>query len=307
MLPAHHVWRSPCTLGYFLIASLAAACWLQFTASAQAFDCDKVALPSNIVICSDPELMGLADERQEAFNEARARLGEDRFPQLWEDQKAWVRSYAAACGVPPDRPAPIPVPASVKACFKQAAVARIAYLRAPWFVPNGTPQVTPPPPVGSFAQIPPAKVAPEATDRVSLVEANGVYTVPVLINGILPLQFVLDSGAADVSLPADVFLTLMRTGTITKDDYIGSGKYQLADGSTVQSDKFFIRELKVGNHFLSHVAASIEDVRSPLLLGQSFLKRFAVIEIDNTDMSLCSALNAPILQGVLHRRLPGQS
>ena len=37
---------------------------------------------------------------------------------------------------------------------------------------------------------------------ISLVEANGVYKVPVVINGVLPLQFVLDSGAADVSLPA---------------------------------------------------------------------------------------------------------
>ncbi len=118
-------------------------------------------------------------------------------------------------------------------------------------------------------------------DKISLVEANGVYRVPVLINGVLPLQFVLDSGAADVSLPADVFLTLRRTGTISDDDYIGRGNYRLADGSTVQSDKFFIRELKVGDRILKHIAASIDNVQSPLLLGQSFLMRFASVEIDN--------------------------
>jgi hypothetical protein len=39
-------------------------------------------------------------------------------------------SYATACGVPPDRPPPFPVSASVKACFKRAAVARTAYIRA---------------------------------------------------------------------------------------------------------------------------------------------------------------------------------
>jgi S1-C subfamily serine protease/uncharacterized protein len=100
------------------------------TGTAAGFECAGVALPSSIVICSDPELMRLADERQEAINEARGRIGEDRFPQLWEDQKAWVRSYSTACGVPPDRPPPSPVPASVKACFKQAAIGRIAYLRA---------------------------------------------------------------------------------------------------------------------------------------------------------------------------------
>jgi predicted aspartyl protease len=253
-------------------------------AVAAAFDCAGVTLPSSSVICSDPELMQLADERQEAFNEARARVGEDRFPQLWEDQKAWVRSYASACGVPADSPAPIPVPTSVVACFKQAALARIAYLRGYGINSNVATAGSKPSETWSPVDYDPfAKPAAEPTDHVSLVEKDGIYTVPVLINGILPLQFVLDSGAADVSLPADVFLTLLRTGTITGNDYIGSGQYRLADGSTVQSDKFYIHELRVGNHFLQHIVASIEDVKSPLLLGQSFLKRFASVQIDNTQ------------------------
>ena len=95
-----------------------------------AFECAGVTLPSTIVICSDPELMRLADERQAAMNEARARIGEDRWPELWENKKAWVRSYATTCGIPPDRPPQIPVPVSVKECFKQAAEARIAFIRA---------------------------------------------------------------------------------------------------------------------------------------------------------------------------------
>src|ERR1700730_18869438 len=98
--------------------------------TAAAFDCANATLPSSLVICNDPELIRLADERQEAINEARGRIGEDRWPALWDDQKAWVRSYAAACGVPPDRLLPLSVSASTKACFKRAALARIAYIRA---------------------------------------------------------------------------------------------------------------------------------------------------------------------------------
>src|SRR5271169_103836 len=96
--------------------------------AAVAFECVGVTLPSSLVICSDPELMQLADARQEAINEARGRIGEDRWPALWEDQKAWVRSYATACGVSPDRLPPFPVSASIRACFNRAAVARIGYL-----------------------------------------------------------------------------------------------------------------------------------------------------------------------------------
>ncbi len=138
-------------------------------------------------------------------------------------------------------------------------------------------------------------------DEIILVEANGVDTVPVLINGVLPLQFVVDSGAADVSIPQDVFSVLKRTGTITGDDYIGTGTYQLADGSVVQSDRFYIRELKVGPHLLKHVSASIGDKAGPLLLGQSFLKRFDSVQVDNTrhvlllgsEASASAALSPP--------------
>jgi S1-C subfamily serine protease/uncharacterized protein len=111
--------------------------------SAAAFECVGVRLPSTIVICSDAELMRLADERQEAINEARGRIGEEAWPLLWEDQKDWVRSYATACGVLPDRPPPIPVPPAIKACFKSAAQARIAYIRAYGLAAAGTPAMVP--------------------------------------------------------------------------------------------------------------------------------------------------------------------
>jgi|SRR6516165_11261920 len=76
---------------------------LLYSGTAAAFECAGMTLPSTLVICSDPELMRLADERQEAINEARGRIGEEAWPALWENQKAWVRSYATACGVKSQR------------------------------------------------------------------------------------------------------------------------------------------------------------------------------------------------------------
>src|SRR5271163_1175327 len=107
--------------------------------AAAAFDCVGVTFPSTVVICSDPELVLLTDERQAAINEARARIGEQAWPALWDDQTRWVRSYASACGVPPDQAPPNPVPASVKECFRQAGEARIAFLRAYGVAAGGAP------------------------------------------------------------------------------------------------------------------------------------------------------------------------
>jgi hypothetical protein len=78
-----------------------------------------------------------------------------------------------------------------------------------------------------------------------------------------------------------VFLTLLRTGTIGKDDFVGNAQYRLADGSTVESDRFLLHELKVGGYVLSNVLASIADVKSTPLLGQSFLSRFSSWALDN--------------------------
>src|SRR5580704_1083472 len=39
-----------------------------------ALECDKVQLPSSLVICSDPDLLAIADERGQVYQELWARL-----------------------------------------------------------------------------------------------------------------------------------------------------------------------------------------------------------------------------------------
>ena len=116
---------------------------------------------------------------------------------------------------------------------------------------------------------------------VPLATEGGTLVVPVLINDALTLKFVLDSGAADVSIPADVAMTLVRTGTLTSADFLGERTYVLADGTKVPSQVFQIRSLKVGGAELKNVRASISSAKGSLLLGQSFLSRFSTWSIDN--------------------------
>jgi predicted aspartyl protease len=115
---------------------------------------------------------------------------------------------------------------------------------------------------------------------------GGTYVVPVQINDAITLDFVVDSGAADVSIPADVVMTLMRTKTIKQSDFLGEKTYVLADGSKVPSQTFRIRSLKVGNKVLENVNGSITPVQGSLLLGQSFLSRFKSWSVDNATHAL---------------------
>jgi predicted aspartyl protease len=133
------------------------------------------------------------------------------------------------------------------------------------------------------------EIAPQSTPPtgapgetvVKLVGEGGTFRVPVTINGQLTLKFTVDSGAADVSLPKDVVMTLVRAGTINDADFLGKETYRLADGSTVPSQRFVIRALKVGEKTLENVIGNIAPVSGGLLLGQSFLSRFQSWAMDN--------------------------
>ena len=118
--------------------------------------------------------------------------------------------------------------------------------------------------------------------EIQLTEGNGTFLVPVQINGRLVLDFTIDSGAADVQIPGDVLLTLTRTGTVSKGDFLGTQTYMLADGSSVPSPRFMLHTLEIGGHAIHDVAASVGSVDSPPLLGQSFLSKLGSWTIDNT-------------------------
>ena len=140
--------------------------------------------------------------------------------------------------------------------------------RAPTTGPNAAP-ATPPQRSTSGSSIP-------------MKKDGGIYVVPVLINNAITLDFMVDSGASDVSIPEDVVTTLIRAGTIRDTDFIGQETYKLADGSKVKSETFRIRSLKVGDRVLENVTGSVAGRKGTLLLGQSFLGRFKSWSIDNT-------------------------
>ena len=119
------------------------------------------------------------------------------------------------------------------------------------------------------------------TESIPLIREHGILMVPVVINDKITLNFTIDSGASDVSIPADVFSTLTRTGTISKKDLLGTQDYELADGSQQSARRFRIRSLRIGNLELQDVTASVAPSAGSLLLGQSFLERFKYWSIDN--------------------------
>ena len=453
-----------------IVVVTAASVLLLEIAPAHAFECDKVTLPSSLVICADPELQAIADERQQVYGALWARLDPDQQKALRADQNRWVRDYATACGASPDLPPPLPPTPSMIECFKRAGLAWTVFLRGYSTGPTSAATASPGPgptagardrigpsfkcapgqdalaqiicsdsdlseldllfvqsyqairnqldeegqqalrveandfhnsilqdcgiprtalvaqpdrflecvkprylkqraswlsrvvgpaaeeanrPIGEHLALqqklqnlgflpttaevdgvygpatraaisawqvaqgkpptgflsnadadtlgrqeaPTAQPSPGATaagHSVRLERQGSVYVVPVLINRAITLKFILDSGASDVLIPADVFRTLVRTGTVSESDLIGSKTYSLADGSKLQGTQFIIRELMVGSEITRNVVASVGPATGDLLLGLSFLSRFGSVTLDNDQHVLILSGNPDV-------------
>ena len=107
------------------------------------------------------------------------------------------------------------------------------------------------------------------------------FLISALINGAVTLDFVIDSGATDVSIPPDVVQTLENNGSLRKGDFLGAQLYTLADGSTISLERFTIHTIKIGDTEIENVTANVAKPSGPLLLGQSFLTHFKSWSIDN--------------------------
>jgi predicted aspartyl protease len=111
------------------------------------------------------------------------------------------------------------------------------------------------------------------SETIKLEQEGGVYKLPVRINDAVTLPFIVDSGAAEVSIPADVFLVLLRGKTVSKADDLGSSKFTQADGTSVSSERFLLHKMGLGDHVVTDVVANVIPVAGEPLLGQSFLGR----------------------------------
>ena len=84
-----------------------------------------------------------------------------------------------------------------------------------------------------------------------------------------------------LSVPEDVFKTLIRTRTVTESNLLTPETYVLADGSKQLRQRFVLHELRVGGHTVNDVTASVAPDKADPLLGQSFLSKLPGWTVDN--------------------------
>lgn len=124
------------------------------------------------------------------------------------------------------------------------------------------------------------------TAEVPFTKEGGVTKVKCTING-LPLHFVFDTGAADVTMSMVEANFMLKNDYIKPADVLGSAHYIDANGDITEGTVINLRNVNFGGLELDNVRASVvRNQKAPLLLGQSVLGRLGKIEIDNPGMKL---------------------
>ena len=126
-----------------------------------------------------------------------------------------------------------------------------------------------------------ATATKHGVSEIAFTRTGGVTQVPCTING-LPLHFVFDTGASDVTLSSVEALFMFKNGYLKPTDVIGRRAYLTASGDVVEGTSVRLRSVTFGGLTLDNVRASITHSQdAPLLLGQSVLSRLGKVEIDN--------------------------
>ena len=126
----------------------------------------------------------------------------------------------------------------------------------------------------------------EEVSEVPFTKNGGVYKVKCEIND-LPLHFVFDTGASDVSISNVEATFMLKNNYLKPSDIIGKQNYMNANGEIIEGTVINLRKVGFAGMSLTNVRASVvKNQVAPLLLGQSVLARLGKIEIDNDKKML---------------------
>lgn len=125
-----------------------------------------------------------------------------------------------------------------------------------------------------------------AQTKISMTKEGGIYTVPCKVNG-LPLKFIFDTGASDVSISLTEALFMLKNGYLKKEDIGESVYYSIANGDVAKGTKLNIKEIEFAGLKLYNIEASIvHETSAPLLLGQSVISKLGKIQLEGNELTI---------------------
>jgi tetratricopeptide (TPR) repeat protein len=110
---------------------------------------------------------------------------------------------------------------------------------------------------------------------------GGTYDVKGSMNG-LKLDMLYDTGASNISISQLEEEFMFKNGYLDESDFVGERSFSIADGSSMKSKLYIVRDFELGGVVIHNIEISVMPNRKAgILLGQSAMARFGKFEVDN--------------------------
>jgi clan AA aspartic protease (TIGR02281 family) len=122
--------------------------------------------------------------------------------------------------------------------------------------------------------------------KIIMEKEGGIYLVPCKVNG-LPLKFIFDTGASDVSISLTEAVFMLKNSYLHKEDIGEDVWYGIANGDVAKGTIINIKEIEFAGLKLYNVKASVvHEMSAPLLLGQSAIEKLGKIQINGSELTI---------------------
>lgn len=121
---------------------------------------------------------------------------------------------------------------------------------------------------------------------VKLSCKDNLCSAPLKINGKLTLNFVVDSSAVNVSIPAQLVPSLGFLGVVERSDTKVEKLASPSGRPLGEKRTIHLKTLSLGGVTINDVEVLVTSTKASLVLGQSFLSRLRSFSIDNSTMDL---------------------
>ena len=143
---------------------------------------------------------------------------------------------------------------------------------------------------------------------IQMEKQGSLYVVPCKVNG-LSLKFIFDTGASDVSISLTEALFMLKNGYLKEQDILGTERYKIANGEIIEGTRIILQEIEIAGIKLKYVEASVvNQMKAPLLLGQSAIQKLGKIQMDGSTLTILNRKvksNESSFQGAIgYNKLP---
>ncbi|MFI3296707.1 MAG: retroviral-like aspartic protease family protein [bacterium] len=128
----------------------------------------------------------------------------------------------------------------------------------------------------------------EETINVPFHDEYGVKFVTAKINGAATIDMIIDTGCSETLISLLEAQQLIKRGLLSEDDFIGTSKSIIADGSIVENMIFNLKTIELSDGKREILCRDIlvqisTNIDAPVLLGNGVLDRVASYEVDNIE------------------------